>query len=252
MNLTPEQKAIGKENFFAAIGSNVPGPDGEPPRREFLEQRIRDGLELGALPGHTYFGYADYEETFRERGPVRVGIIGTGDEGSVLIGAINPKFLRVKSIADIRPYSQYRAFHGDVYSPAAAQVRPGLLKVYGCEPEIDLEHLKSGDDAIEQVKQSRAEAEARAKEYGLVTADERARMDAGEIEKDPLEVPSETMPAGRRRVIMEGVPGTKLVTTRVTYHNADKVKEEKVSESIIETAVAKRIMVGTGPAPADD
>ena len=40
-------------------------------------------------------------------------MIGTGDEGSVLIGALNPEFIEVKAIADIRPFNQFRAFHGD-------------------------------------------------------------------------------------------------------------------------------------------
>ena len=45
---------------------------------------------------------------------LRVGVIGTGDEGSVLLGAINPDFIEVKAIADIRPYNIWRAFHGDI------------------------------------------------------------------------------------------------------------------------------------------
>ena len=34
--------------------------------------------------------------------------------GSVLIGAINPAFVEVKAIADVRPYNVHRAFHGDI------------------------------------------------------------------------------------------------------------------------------------------
>ena len=45
--------------------------------------------------------------------PLRVGFIGTGDEGNVLLGAITPSFLQVVAIADIRPYNIHRAFHGD-------------------------------------------------------------------------------------------------------------------------------------------
>jgi predicted dehydrogenase len=36
----------------------------------------------------------------------------------------------VVAIADIRPYSQHRAFYGDWYSPGAHEARPGLLEVY--------------------------------------------------------------------------------------------------------------------------
>ena len=56
-----------------------------------------------------------------------MGVIGTGDEGSVLIGAINPKYITVKAIADIRPYNVWRAFHGDYYSEDGRKARPGLM-----------------------------------------------------------------------------------------------------------------------------
>ena len=46
------------------------------------------------------------------------------------MGAIDPEYIQVKAIADIRPYNLHRAFHGDVSSPAALKVRRGLLSVY--------------------------------------------------------------------------------------------------------------------------
>src|SRR5690606_32532089 len=67
--------------------------------------------------------------------PVRVGVIGTGDEGNVLMGEHNPDFLRVVAICDIRPYNVYRAFHGDESSPNALRVRPGLINKYGFADE---------------------------------------------------------------------------------------------------------------------
>lgn len=123
MNLTPEERAVGKENFHAAIGS-------QETRRDFLKQGIMAGLVSGGGLGAFYFGYQAAVAD-----PVRVGVIGTGDEGSVLIGAINPDFIQVRSIADIRPYNLYRAFHGDWYSDAALKARPGLMKVYGWKTE---------------------------------------------------------------------------------------------------------------------
>ena len=132
MDLTPEERAIGKENFLAAMASPLLG-------RDFLETGIRKGIASGAGLGPYYFGY---DESLDE--PVRVGVIGTGDEGNVLLGAINPKFIEVKSIADIRPYSIYRAFHGDCTGSEAAQkARRGLLAVYG---------WKSEDEARKHVK----------------------------------------------------------------------------------------------------
>ena len=125
MYLSPEDKAIGRENFNAAVGSKSL-------RREFLKKAFKDDLRSGKGLGPQYFGYGDSVSE-----PVRVGVIGTGDEGSVLIGAINPKFIAIKSIADIRPYNIWRAFNGDHYSPNALKVRPGLLKVYGWKNEDD-------------------------------------------------------------------------------------------------------------------
>jgi predicted dehydrogenase len=123
MNLTPEQIAVGKENFFAAIGS-------APIRRDFLLKGIRQGLASRRGLGPYYFGYG---KSVPE--PVRVGVIGTGDEGGVLLGAINPEFIQVKSIADVRPYNIHRAFHGDYYSEAQLKVRPGLLRICSWKDE---------------------------------------------------------------------------------------------------------------------
>ena len=123
MNLTPEQKAIGKQNFNAALGSTLL-------RRDFLKKGIEQGIASGKGLGPYYFGY---EETVKE--PLRVGVLGTGDEGSVLIGAVNPDFIRVAAIADVRPYNVHRAFHGDYYSDSANKVRCGLMKKYGWKTE---------------------------------------------------------------------------------------------------------------------
>jgi predicted dehydrogenase len=126
-NLTPEEKKIGKENFQAAIGSeHLKHPyDPNLTRREFL---LGTGAALavgGGGLGGMYFKYSKVDN------PVRIGFIGTGDEGSVLIGALNPDYVQVKSIADIRPYNVYRAFHGDWSSDNAIKVRPGLITKYG-------------------------------------------------------------------------------------------------------------------------
>src|SRR3712207_6937320 len=63
-------------------------------------------------PRSTLFPYTTLFRSVND--PVRVGFIGTGDEGSVLLGAHTPDYLRVVAIADIRPYNIHRAFHGDV------------------------------------------------------------------------------------------------------------------------------------------
>ena len=111
MNLTPEQRDIGKQNFYEAVGT-------DPNRRDVLKG-IAAGAVAGGSLGAMYFGYGAKVDA-----PLRVGIIGTGDEGSVLIGALNPEYLDVVAIADIRPYNQHRAFHGDQDNIGA---RPGLI-----------------------------------------------------------------------------------------------------------------------------
>src|SRR3954447_2660471 len=117
MNLTPEQKQIGKQNFDEATGTT---------RRELLAPLgIAGGTAAAIGLGAKYFNYGPKLDD-----RLRVGVIGTGDEGSVLMGAINPAYVDVVAVADIRPYSRYRAFHGDWYSPSAHAARPGLLKVY--------------------------------------------------------------------------------------------------------------------------
>jgi predicted dehydrogenase len=142
MNLSPEEKKIGKENFQEAVGTT---------RRDFLKGSIAATVaagSVGALGGY-YFGYKKIDN------PLRVGVIGTGDEGGVLLGAINPDYIDVVAIADIRPYSVHRAFYGDWYSPGAHDARPGLLDVYQREGWADRsaaeDHIKvytDGYDAL--------------------------------------------------------------------------------------------------------
>ncbi len=122
MNPTPEQRESGKENFRAAMGDLS--------RRDFLKGGLAAGVVSAGSLGGFYFGYRKAEGH-----PVRVGVLGTGDEGSVLLGAITPDYIQVCSIADIRPYNIHRAFHGDQSSPAALAARPGLLAKYGWKTE---------------------------------------------------------------------------------------------------------------------
>ena len=63
-----------------------------------------------------------------------------------MIGAINPEFIEVRSIADIRPYNVWRAFHGDHSSDAALAARPGLMAKYGWKTEDEARrHVKVYD-----------------------------------------------------------------------------------------------------------
>ncbi len=127
MNLTPEEKAVGKQNFQEATGYNLNAN-----RRDFLKGALVGGAVTGASLGAMYFGYGSIKND-----RLRVGIIGTGDEGGVLIGALNPEFIDVVAIADIRPYNIHRAFYGDLSSPGTAKARPGLCSVYGWKDQAE-------------------------------------------------------------------------------------------------------------------
>jgi predicted dehydrogenase len=90
MVLTDEQRQVGSSNFSDAVGLT---------RRELL------GLGA-ALPGVTAF-YWGYE---RMKGdPVRVGMIGTGDQGCAHIASVNTDYVKVLAVSDIRPSNQKRA-----------------------------------------------------------------------------------------------------------------------------------------------
>ncbi|MBX3412939.1 MAG: Gfo/Idh/MocA family oxidoreductase [Pirellulales bacterium] len=122
MQLTPEEREVGKSNFYNVIGDELT-------RREFLERSIAAGMVSGAGLGAFYFGYQAIND------PVRIGIIGTGDEGGVLIGALTPDYVQCVAIADIRPYNVHRAFHGDTSSDAIKAIRTGLMTKYGWSTE---------------------------------------------------------------------------------------------------------------------
>jgi predicted dehydrogenase len=111
-------------------------------RRDFLKAGLAAGALTGVGLGGFYFGYNSAIGA-----PVRVGVIGTGDEGSVLIGALKPEFIEVRAIADIRPFNQFRALHGDWTNkdgkPSLLPVRPGLMSIYGWKTEAEArKHLK--------------------------------------------------------------------------------------------------------------
>lgn len=129
--LTPEEQTIGRQNFYEAVGVS---------RRDFLRKVVAAGAVSGAGLGGLYYGYQKVAE------PLRIGVIGTGDEGNVLINALSPDYLQVVAIADIRPYNIFRAFHGDWSSPAAIEARCGLITKYGWKSEDEARrHVKVYD-----------------------------------------------------------------------------------------------------------
>lgn len=124
--LSAEERAVGQSNYYNAVGTVMPMT-----RRDLLKGIVASGAVSGTGLGAMYFGYEKVND------PVRVAVIGTGDEGNVLIGGCNPEYVTVKAICDIRPFSIHRAFHGDWSSSSALVRRPGLMRVagYGSEAE---------------------------------------------------------------------------------------------------------------------
>ncbi|MEE3369866.1 MAG: Gfo/Idh/MocA family oxidoreductase [Planctomycetota bacterium] len=140
-NLTPEEKAVGRDNYYEAVAAADAA--GRFDRRDFLKGVIASGAVTGSGLGAMYFGYSKVGD------PVRVGVIGTGDEGGVLIGAINPDYMQVVAVADVRPSSIHRAFHGDWGGSRPAfthSIRPGLVDKYGWSSESEArKHVKVYD-----------------------------------------------------------------------------------------------------------
>ena len=148
INLTPEERENGRHNYYGAVTAYE-----EINRRDFLVKSIAAGGVAAAGVGAMYFGYQ------KPNRPVRVAVVGTGDEGGVLIGALNPEYVEVKAICDIRPSSVHRAFHGDWSTPNTIKVRPGLMNVYGWKTESEArKYVKVYEDWKQLVKNPDIEA----------------------------------------------------------------------------------------------
>jgi predicted dehydrogenase len=144
MNLSPEERQVGQDNYHDVLSVS---------RRDFLKGVVAAGAVSGAGLGAIYFGYSKVEN------PVRIGIIGTGDEGQVLIGGCTPDYVDVVAICDIRPYNVHRAFHGDWATLAGAAARPGLIAKYKyADEKAAKEHITVYQDYKELLKHKDLEA----------------------------------------------------------------------------------------------
>jgi predicted dehydrogenase len=92
MVINNAQRKIGADNYRDAVKVT---------RRQVLSGVL-------AVPGAAgmYWGYGRLE---KKDGPVRVGVIGTGDQGRAHIGSMNPDYVQVVAFSDIRPSSQRKA-----------------------------------------------------------------------------------------------------------------------------------------------
>src|SRR5262249_17632562 len=91
-------------------------------RRDFMKGMLAAGAVL-PISAAAYFGY---NASRVEGKPVRAALIGAGDEGGVLVGEHNPKYLEIVAVCDIRPFNQERIFKGEEKGP-----RKGFNRIYG-------------------------------------------------------------------------------------------------------------------------
>ncbi len=120
IDLTPAEREIGKKNFQGVVGSQYAANEKDQNRRQFMKGMVAAGaaVPVGAA---AYFGYKKLQG-----GAVKAGLIGSGDEGGVLIGEHNPDFIEFVGVADIRPYNRRRIFEGERVGP-----RKGFNRIYG-------------------------------------------------------------------------------------------------------------------------
>ncbi len=127
LDMTPEQKAIGKENFQRVVGKLADGSRQEGvTRRRFMQGLVAAGAAV-PLTAAAYYGYSNSAFTGR---PVKAGLIGAGDEGGVLIGEHNPNYVQFIAYSDIRPSNQARIFLGEPTGP-----RRGFNFHYGTDAQ---------------------------------------------------------------------------------------------------------------------
>src|SRR5438445_2039379 len=120
IDLTTEQKEIGKTNFHRVVGKHY-----DLSGRDFMKGLLAASA-VAPISAAAYFGYQALHGK-----PVKAGLIGAGDEGGVLVGEHNPEFLEFIACCDIRPTNRERIFVGD--PPGTNSPRKGFEKIYGKE-----------------------------------------------------------------------------------------------------------------------
>ena len=123
MNLSPEERQIGQENFFRTLGVT---------RRDLLK-----AAAVAPAVGAFYFGYSQLDGN-----PVRAALIGCGDQGNVLLNDSNPEYVQFIAYCDIRPSQAERVKVGD---PKSSQ-RSGFLWKYDLNEQQFQQQVRFYDD----------------------------------------------------------------------------------------------------------
>src|SRR5262249_9789930 len=109
-------------------------------RRDFMKGLLATGAAALPISAATYFGYPQ-----RLHGkPVKAGLIGSGDEGGVLVGEHNPEYLEVIGYSDIRPFNQERIFTGEPTGP-----RKGFERIYGKDARKNIKLYKDYKELLD-------------------------------------------------------------------------------------------------------
>src|SRR3954463_6739799 len=118
-NLTPDQRALGRENANRVLG----------------DLRRRDLLKAAAAApavGAFYFGYEKMDKS-----PVRAAIIGTGNEGcDAMIRQHNRDYLNFIGFCDIRPSNQEKAIKHFSDPPQYGPAEAKKVKKYADQKEM--------------------------------------------------------------------------------------------------------------------
>src|SRR5436190_15262482 len=133
IDLTTEQKEIGKTNFHRVVGKHY-----DLSRRDFMKGLLAASA-VAPISAAAYYGYQALHGK-----PVKVGLIGAGDEGGVLVGEHNPEYLEFIAYSDLRPYNQNRIFTGD----PGGGIRKGFNKIYGKDTKDKIKLHESYKDLL--------------------------------------------------------------------------------------------------------
>src|SRR5688500_10213286 len=128
LDLTAEHKELGKGNVNSAAGDLT--------RRGFMKSMALGAAGFAPVAAASYFGY----EAMQGK-PVKAALIGCGDEGGVLMGDHDPKYLEFVALCDIRPFNQKRIIEGEP-SPSP---RKGYKAMYGADAakRVAADHMYS-------------------------------------------------------------------------------------------------------------
>src|SRR5580765_3738464 len=145
LDMTPEQREIGKANFERASHelANAPERPGIT-RRTFMKGMLAAGAAV-PLTAAAYFGYSRLHGR-----PVKAALIGAGDEGGILVGETNPDYVEYIACCDGRPSNKKRIYDGEPQPGAPGALwRKGFKRLYGNNAERSVRWYDNYKDLLE-------------------------------------------------------------------------------------------------------